>query len=67
MRALRDYDVKYTPDFKELVNYNKKHMTLSMPDLSSSDKNVSAALHMKYGCQMVVMCYQNFDQNLEFL
>ena len=66
MRALRDYDVKYTPDFKELVNYNKKHMTLSMPDLSSSDKNVSAALHMKYGCQMVAMCYQNFDQNLEF-
>ena len=66
MRALRDYNVKYTPDFHELIDYNKKHMTLSMPDLSSGDKNVSAALHMKYGCQMIAMCYQNYDINMEF-
>ena len=41
-------------------------MTLSMPDLSVIDANVPASLHMKYGCQMVGMCYQNYDNNLEF-
>ena len=25
MRALRDYDVKYTPDFHELIDFNKKY------------------------------------------
>ena len=66
MRALRDYNVKYTPDFKELVDFNKKNMTISMPDLSSNNKNVSAALHMKYGVQMIAMCFQNYDEHLEF-
>lgn len=66
MRALRDYNVKYTPDFKELVEFNKKNMTISMPDLSSSDKNVSPAVHLKYGVQMIGMCYQNYDEHLEF-
>lgn len=66
MRALTNYDVKFTPDFNELIDFNKKHMTLSMPDLSVIDANVPASLHMKYGCQMVGMCYQNYDNNLEF-
>jgi hypothetical protein len=66
MRALNNYDVKFTPDFSELIDFNKKNMTLSMPDLSVNDANVPASLHMKYGCQMVGMCYQNYDNNLEF-
>jgi len=66
MRALTNYDVKYTPDFSELIDFNKKNMTISMPDLSVSDANVSSSLHMKYGCQMVGMCYQNYDSNLEY-
>lgn len=66
MRALTNYDVKFTPDFSELIDFNKKNMTLSMPDLSVRNANVPASLHMKYGCQMVGMCYQNYDNNLEF-
>lgn len=66
MRALRNYNVKYTPDMSELIDYNKKQMSLTMPDLSAYDTNSPASLHMKYGCQLVGMCYQNYDANMEF-
>jgi len=66
LRASRYYDVKFTPDSQELIDYNKKNMTLSMPDLSAYHTNISAALNFKYGCQWVGMCFQNFDSNMEF-
>ena len=66
MRALRNYDIEYSQNFKELISYNKKNMTFSMPDLSNSDENVKALLHAKYGCQMIGMCYQNYDENLKY-
>ena len=28
MRGLREKDVRYTPDFNELVEFNKKNMTV---------------------------------------
>ena len=37
-----------------------------MPDVSSEDTNPSASLGMKYGVQMVGMCYQNYDTKLEY-
>ena len=66
MRASRNYDIKYTPDMTELINYNKKNMTISMPDLAPNNTNVSASLAMKYGVQMVGMNFQNFDANMEY-
>ena len=66
MRELRNFDVKYTPSMNELVDFNKKNMTISFPDLSNSDDNVPADIHMKYGVQFIGMCYQNYDNNLEF-
>ena len=66
MRSLTESEVKYTPDFNELKRYNKKNMTIELPDVSSNAKNPSAALGMKYGVQMIAMCYQNYDSNLEF-
>ena len=66
MRCLREKDVKYTPDYTELTDFNKKCLTLELPDVSESDANPSASLGMKYGCQMVGMCYQNYDSNLEY-
>lgn len=67
MRALRDDDVKFTPNFDELVEFNKKNMTISMPNLSTDDYNVEAAVHMRYGCQCIAMNYQNYDEHLEFI
>jgi len=66
MRALREKDVKYTPDYTELVEFNKKNMTIELPNISTTDNNPSAALGMKYGVQMVGMSYQNYDANLEY-
>lgn len=67
MRALRNDDVIYTPDFNELIEFNKKHMTISMPNLTPSDENIPAATHIKYGCQFIAMNYQNYDEHMEFL
>ncbi len=66
MRSLTESEVKYTPDFNELKRYNKKNMTIELPDVSVNSKNPSSALGMKYGVQMIAMCYQNYDSNLEF-
>jgi hypothetical protein len=66
MRSLRYYDVKYTPDMQELIDFNKKNMTIAIPDLSATAENPSSSLAMKYGCQMVAMAFQNFDTNMEY-
>ena len=62
----RNYDVQYTHDPDGLKQYNKKNMTLSMPDLSALNDNIPAQLHFSYGCQMVCMNMQNNDDNLQF-
>jgi len=66
LRCSRYYDVKYTPDSGELIEYNKKNMTLCIPDLGPNDSNISAATAMKYGCQWIGMNFQNFDSNMEY-
>ena len=66
MRGLRDYSVTYNPDFQELTEFNRKNLTLTMPDISPDNKNVKAPIHMSYGCQMICMNMQNDDDNLKF-
>jgi len=66
MRGLRDYDVTYNPDFQELTEFNRKNITLTMPDLSPTNKNLNPAIHMSYGCQLIGMNIQNKDDNLKF-
>lgn len=65
MRGVRYSEgVKYTPDIDELIDYNKKNMTLVMPDLSDTNVNYSAQLAWSSGCQFVGMCFQNMDSNM---
>jgi len=66
MRCLHYHDVKYTTDMQELIEFNKKQMSICLPDPSINTNNPSASLSMKYGCQMVGMSFQNFDSNMEF-
>ena len=66
---LRSYNysqVKNTQDTSELIEFNKKNMTIVRPDLSGSVKNPSSALAMNYGCQMVGMGFQKIDTNMEY-
>lgn len=66
LRSLRYSDLLYSPDTKELTGFNKQNMSIVLPNLSSKNTNYSPALAMSYGCQMIGMCFQNFDANLEY-
>jgi len=65
-RQLRNYEVVYTHDMDGLIEFNRKNMSISMPDYSSSNNNVAAGLHHRFGVQMVCMNYQNMDKYLDY-
>jgi len=65
MRALPYYDVKFTPDLSELVEYNKKSMTIAFPDKGINPVNPSAMVIREAGCQMIAMRYEFIDNYLE--
>ncbi len=64
-RALHYYDIKYTPDVNELINFNKQFMTIAMPDKGADPENPSGVVMRETGCQMLAMRYQTVDANLE--
>ena len=66
MRAIRFHDVKYTPDMQELIEYNKKNMSIVLPDISTNIQNPSSTISLNYGCQMVALSLQSFDSSLEY-
>ena len=65
MRALHYYDIKYSPDIKELTLYNKQNMTIAMPDKGVNPENPSPIVLRETGCQLLAMRYQTIDSNLE--
>lgn len=65
MRALRNYDIKNTPDLNELINFNKQNMTIAMPDKGSNPSNLSGVAARLTGCQMISMRFQVDDINLQ--
>ena len=66
MRALHYYDIAYTPDITELIEYNKRSMTIGMPDKGSSPNNPSSIVLRETGTQMIAMRYSLVDTNLEY-
>ena len=66
MRTLRFHDVKFTPDMDELINYNKKNMTMCLPDTGHHPQNPSASVAHKYGCQYVAMSFQKMDDKMKY-
>ena len=66
MRSMRYSQVKYSHDLEELTHFNKQNMTLVLPDLEVTPDNPSAPLAMEHGCQLVGMCFQNLDPNMEY-
>lgn len=64
LQNLRDHAVKYTPSASELINSNKKNMSITMCDLNVHDNNMDPGIHFKMGCQMVCMNFQNVDSHL---
>jgi hypothetical protein len=65
MRALHYVDIKETPDVNELIEFNKKNMTIGMPDIGINPPNMSTILTRETGTQMSAVRYQKVDQFLE--
>jgi hypothetical protein len=65
MRALHYYDIKYTPDMNELIDFNKQNMTIGMADKGSNPDNPSSLVMREMGCQLLGMRYQKIDTNIE--
>lgn len=65
MRILRYDQLKNVTSADELIDFNKKNMTMCLPNLGITPDNPSPSLAMSYGCQFTAMAYQNFDANLE--
>lgn len=66
MRSYTFSQVKNVQDMDELVEYNKKSMSIVRPDLSSKNVNYSSQLMMNYGCQLIGMCFQNNDNYMKY-
>jgi len=65
MRIYDYYNVKNNPDISELTDYNKKSMTIVLPDAGVNPGNPSGLFCRALGCQMVAMRYQYVDNFLE--
>lgn len=65
MRALHYYDIKYSPDLNELIEFNKQNMTIGMPDKGSNPENPSSVVMRETGCQLLGMRYQSINTNIE--
>jgi len=59
------YDIKYTPDITELIDYNKTNMTIALPDKGANPRNPSAFVMREMGCQFIGMRYQIIDGSVE--
>lgn len=64
MRQYNYYNVKNNPDMNELIEFNKRGLTLVIPDNGYSPDNPSGIVCRANGCQMVAMRYQLVDNNL---
>lgn len=64
MRIYDYYDVKNTPDVNELTEFNRRGMTIVVPDNGPSPENPSGIVCRASGCQMVAMRYQYVDDYL---
>ena len=65
MRALHYVDIKQSPDVNELIEYNKRNMTIGLPDVGINPPNMSTILVRATGTQMLAMRYQQVDPFLE--
>lgn len=64
MRQYNYYNVKNIPDVDELTEFNRRGMTIVIPDKGSNPPNPSVMACRASGCQMVALRYQLVDNNL---
>jgi hypothetical protein len=65
MRVYKFSDMENNTDVNELTFFNKRSMTMIMPDEKSNPSNPNGTLCRETGCQMVAMRLQYNDSNLK--
>lgn len=66
MRSERTQDVVYTHNHREVIDYNKKHLSYCMPDLTS-EENSHMDVKWKYGVQMIGTQFQRDDVGFKYI
>lgn len=61
MRMFTADQLRNIPNMQELVTYNKRHMTICLPDATINPPNPSGVAARKMGIQMIAMRFQNQD------
>lgn len=65
MRYLTNDKMRNVPSLAELVKYNKKNMTIVIPDRQESSPNPGSIASRKMGIQLTAMQYQKNDTSLQ--
>jgi hypothetical protein len=65
MQLLRYSDIEYTQTPDDLINQNRRAMTIGVPNKGANPNNPSAAVMRSLGVQMLAMRYQMVDANVE--
>jgi hypothetical protein len=66
MRRMTYTEASQTFDHEELIEYNKRNITLVVPDMRSTElKNKNAEICFAYGCQWVAMNFGSLDNAME--
>jgi hypothetical protein len=64
MREYDFYNVKNNPDMNELIEFNRRGLTIVLPNNGTNPENPSGIVSRANGCQMVAIRYQLVDNNL---
>ena len=66
MRRMTYTQASQTFDHEELIEFNKRNITLVVPDMKTSAiTNGNAEICFSYGCQWVSMCWGSLDNAME--
>jgi len=65
LRRLTYTQASQTHDHEELINYNRNHITMVVPDISEDLVNVNPQILFTYGCQWNLMNYGSVDSMME--
>lgn len=66
MRRLTYTQASQTFDHEELIEFNKRNITLVVPDINTTSiSNKNPEICFSYGCQWVAMCYGSLDNAME--
>jgi hypothetical protein len=65
LRRLTYTQASQPHDSNELINYNRTHITMVVPDIEDDLVNTNPQILFTYGCQWVMMNYGSLDSMME--